>query len=322
MEFSCDEKVLREMNEDIKKPYANSLLSLATGKHILNGSPLAFGEGNVEGRIKNVMNYKKPGFWVVGITIIIVMGIGFGLMTNPIIAKETSDFSEIYEISEKWAEALKNRDGKVRYELMAPEFKPDYYNSLIEINGDIEYPWVIGWSSPYVESYDIKLSGRSAVITYITKYQSEPEEEYIYQEELFFANIDGKTFVSKYYKFDITTTDDVLIIDIGDSVKFSEKEISEAIELVKNDFVFSASILTKIWYNEEESDKFSKLYLESGKGSVNGVKPENVIVLLSNFDVGDSNGGSLNPNSTYENWQWVLIRDNKTSDWEIDDMGY
>ena len=44
------------MDEDTKKPYTNSLLSLATGKHILNGSPLAFGEGNVEGRIKRVLN--------------------------------------------------------------------------------------------------------------------------------------------------------------------------------------------------------------------------------------------------------------------------
>ena len=60
MELSCDERVLKEMDEGIKKPYANSLLSLATGRYILNGSPLAFGEGNVRGRIKNVLNYKKP----------------------------------------------------------------------------------------------------------------------------------------------------------------------------------------------------------------------------------------------------------------------
>jgi hypothetical protein len=197
MELSCDERVLKEMNEDIKKPYANSLLSLATERHILNGSPLAFGEGNIKGRIKNVMNYKKPGFWVVGTAIIIVIGIGIGLMTNPINPEKLSNFSDIYEVSEKWAEALKNRDGKIRYELMAPESKTDYYNSLIEINGDIEYPWVIGWSSPYVESYNIIVSGTGAVITYITKTQSEPEE-YAYQEQLFFINIEGKTFISKY----------------------------------------------------------------------------------------------------------------------------
>jgi beta-lactamase regulating signal transducer with metallopeptidase domain len=83
MELSCDEKVLKEMNEDIKKPYANSLLSLATGRYIFNGNPLAFGEGNVKGRIKNVLNYKKPRFWVVVIAAIIAVAIGVGLLANP-----------------------------------------------------------------------------------------------------------------------------------------------------------------------------------------------------------------------------------------------
>jgi hypothetical protein len=322
MELSCDEKVLKEMNQDVKKSYANSLFTLATGRHVLNGSPLAFSEGNVKGRIKNVLNYKKPKIWVVGITMILAVVVTIGLVANPTTAAKLSDVSEIYEISEEWAEALKNRDGKTRYELMAPESKADYYNSLIEINGEVEYPWVIGWSSPYVESYDIKINDTSAVITYVTKTQSEPDE-YIYREQLFFTNIDGKTFVSEYYKFDITTTDDLLIIDIGDSVKFSEEEIGEAIELVKNDFAFPGSILTKICYDEEKSDKFSKLYLEYGNGSVNDAKAENVIVLLSNFDVDDSgDDSSLNPNSTYENFQWILIRGDKESDWVINDRGY
>ena len=197
MELSCDERVLKEMNEDIKKPYANSLLSLAAERHILNGSPLAFSEGNVKGRIKNVLNYKKPTFLVVVITMILAVVVTIGLVTNPIDVAKLFDNSESYAVSEKWAEALKNRDGKVRYELMAPESKADYYNSLVKINGDIEYPWVIGWSSPYVVSYDIKTSGTSAVITYITKTMSEPEE-YIYKEELFFIDHGGETFVSKY----------------------------------------------------------------------------------------------------------------------------
>ncbi|MDF1617902.1 M56 family metallopeptidase [Petrocella sp. FN5] len=83
MELSCDERVLKEMNEEIKKPYANSLLSLATGRHILNGSPLAFGEGNVKGRIINVLNYKKPVFWVVIVALITVIAVSVGLMSNP-----------------------------------------------------------------------------------------------------------------------------------------------------------------------------------------------------------------------------------------------
>ncbi len=83
MELSCDEQVLKKVNADIKKLYANSLLSLATGGHILNGSPLAFGEGNVKGRIKNVLNYKKPRFWVIALSVIIAASVGIGLLVNP-----------------------------------------------------------------------------------------------------------------------------------------------------------------------------------------------------------------------------------------------
>lgn len=83
MELSCDERVLKIMKEDIKKSYASSLLSLATGKHILNGSPLAFGEGDVKRRIKNVLNYKKPGLWIMFLSIITAAAIVIGLAVNP-----------------------------------------------------------------------------------------------------------------------------------------------------------------------------------------------------------------------------------------------
>ena len=99
MELSCDERVLKEMNEDIKKPYANSLLSLAAERHILNGSPLAFSEGNVKGRIKNVLNYKKPRFWVVVIAIILVVGVTIGCSTNPINTAKPSNPNDIEKIS-------------------------------------------------------------------------------------------------------------------------------------------------------------------------------------------------------------------------------
>ncbi|SCP97465.1 M56 family metallopeptidase [Anaerobium acetethylicum] len=88
MELSCDERVLKEMHEDIKKPYANSLLSLAIGRRILNGSPLAFGEGNVRGRIKNVLNYKRPRFWVVLVSVIILIGTCITLLSNPAVSKQ------------------------------------------------------------------------------------------------------------------------------------------------------------------------------------------------------------------------------------------
>jgi hypothetical protein len=60
-----------------------------------------------------------------------------------------------------------------------------------------------------------------------------------------------------------------------------------------------------------------------GRGSSNGVESENVIVLFSDFSVDASGGdGSFNPNETYTNWSWILIRDRPNGNWRVDDWGY
>lgn len=83
MELSCDESVIKEMGYEIKKDYSNSLLSLSTGKRIVGGSPIAFGENNTKGRIKNILNYKKPKFWVIVVLILIIIALAVGLLSNP-----------------------------------------------------------------------------------------------------------------------------------------------------------------------------------------------------------------------------------------------
>jgi hypothetical protein len=55
------------MDKDIRREYSASLLSLATGRKIISGIPLAFGEDDTKSRIKNVLSYKKPAFWIVAV---------------------------------------------------------------------------------------------------------------------------------------------------------------------------------------------------------------------------------------------------------------
>ncbi len=83
MELSCDERVIREMGSKIKKAYSSSLLSLATDRRTWNGSPLAFGEGSVKNRIKCILNYKKPGVWILTGSLLLVIAVGGGLLANP-----------------------------------------------------------------------------------------------------------------------------------------------------------------------------------------------------------------------------------------------
>ena len=64
MEMSCDEAVLKQMGPDIRPDYSASLLSLATGRRIIAGTPLAFGEGDTKSRIKNALRWREAPAWV------------------------------------------------------------------------------------------------------------------------------------------------------------------------------------------------------------------------------------------------------------------
>ena len=82
MEMSCDEAVIRKLGENVRADYSASLLTLATGHRIIAGTPLAFGEGDTKGRIKNLAKWKKPAVWVLVLTIIICLVLGVCLLTD------------------------------------------------------------------------------------------------------------------------------------------------------------------------------------------------------------------------------------------------
>ena len=98
--MSCDEAVVKIMGKDILADYTASLLSLATGKTVVAGMPLAFGEGDTKGRIRNLAHWKKPVFGVVVIAIIACVVLGIGLMTNPEEKDSNDDYEEDIKITE------------------------------------------------------------------------------------------------------------------------------------------------------------------------------------------------------------------------------
>ncbi|MBQ8821725.1 MAG: hypothetical protein IJZ82_03715 [Lachnospiraceae bacterium] len=83
MEMSCDEAVLDGATENIRQAYSMSLLRLSTGHRNASFVPLAFGEGKVKGRIKNIMNYNRPSFWIVILCTVACIGLGTALCANP-----------------------------------------------------------------------------------------------------------------------------------------------------------------------------------------------------------------------------------------------
>jgi len=82
MEMSCDEAVIRALGDEVRADYSASLLTLATGHRIIAGTPLAFGEGDTKGRIRNLSKWKKPAIWVMIVTVIVCIVLGVCLLTD------------------------------------------------------------------------------------------------------------------------------------------------------------------------------------------------------------------------------------------------
>lgn len=118
MEKSCDEKVLSTMDTDIRKAYSVSLLSISAGRDGSNGhgrymfaTPLAFGENNVKGRIKNILNYKKPALWIIVLSVVIGAAVIIALVSDPAGEKDTQSMpGAVFDDINACAESIMDMD--------------------------------------------------------------------------------------------------------------------------------------------------------------------------------------------------------------------
>ena len=83
IELACDEKVIRQMDLDGKKQYSTALLECNAQRRLVTICPLAFGEVGVKERVKNVLNYKKPAFWVIVLAIVACVVVTVCFATKP-----------------------------------------------------------------------------------------------------------------------------------------------------------------------------------------------------------------------------------------------
>lgn len=101
MEMSCDEAVMNQMDRDIRADYSSSLLQFSTGKRVIIGTPLAFGEGDTKERIENIMRYKKPTMIIVVLAVSVCVGLTACLSSNPQSGAAESDLSAIGALTEE-----------------------------------------------------------------------------------------------------------------------------------------------------------------------------------------------------------------------------
>ena len=83
IEAACDEKVIRDMDKDSRRAYSTALLNCSIHRRRIAACPLAFGEVGVKARVKGVMNYRKPAFWIILIALTVSVIVAVCFLTNP-----------------------------------------------------------------------------------------------------------------------------------------------------------------------------------------------------------------------------------------------
>ncbi len=83
IELACDERVVRALDEDGKAAYSRTLLACGARRRIVAACPLAFGEVGVKTRVKSVLSYKKPAFWIILAAAVAAIAVAVAFLTNP-----------------------------------------------------------------------------------------------------------------------------------------------------------------------------------------------------------------------------------------------
>ena len=92
IELSCDERVIQKLGNAQRADYTQALISCSVNRRMIAACPLAFGEVGVKDRVKTIMNYKKPAFWLIVGAIILCMIVAVCFLTDPIQEKNPQSF--------------------------------------------------------------------------------------------------------------------------------------------------------------------------------------------------------------------------------------
>ncbi len=83
IELACDERVIRKLDKGAVRAYSEALVRCSVNHRMIAACPLAFGEVGVSGRIKSMLSYKKPGFWVLLTAVIAGIALAVCFLTDP-----------------------------------------------------------------------------------------------------------------------------------------------------------------------------------------------------------------------------------------------
>lgn len=235
IELACDEKVIKDLGFESKKPYSNALINCSVTHNMVSACPLAFGETSVKKRVKSVLNYKRPAFWITICAIVASIVVAVCFLTNPHSTHTTLD-SEL----DTFISQVILRENKTTY---TSENFPCENHEILDIETDgnktIIYSWVL-----YCEYKNASLEDESSshIPTVITVEESDAGK---YDLVEYWIPRDGA-----YYEADIKAKFPRHLWKAALDSQLYIKEQSEACELTAQ----------KHFANSGESDKTDNIF--------------------------------------------------------------
>ncbi len=97
IELACDEKVAKKLKQNDIIEYSETLLNLGVTRFRVAACPVAFGEVSIKTRVRNVLNYKKPAFWIIIAAIVVCIIVAVCFLTARPKDKEDTPNAETEE---------------------------------------------------------------------------------------------------------------------------------------------------------------------------------------------------------------------------------
>ncbi len=171
IELACDERVVKEFNNEQKADYSQALLTCSVNRRIIAACPLAFGEVGVKNRVKSVLNYKKPAFWIVVTAIVASIVVAVCFLTNPktTLNDDLSVFIDMQVAEHNYSEGHTDENFVVTH------------HKILDVDETLNKTTVYMWSMYHEYSFkngDIQLEAGSHIPTVITAKRTGSHEHY------------------------------------------------------------------------------------------------------------------------------------------------
>jgi hypothetical protein len=183
---------------------------------------------------------------------------------------------DILRLAETWANAVKNRDGRTQYALMTKALQQSVYDEFTELN------WVTGTSSPWVESFMVKVKNGGASV--IFRYETSTGPAGSYKHDLTFAREDGElkiSWISEPVKVGdpSTTSSDDASLELDDLIYLIGKTKDELSFImggpgtpVDEGGLGFEEVGVRVWFDVETHTKVAQVLVMNDEIDLNGLR--------------------------------------------------